>query len=80
MHHFREHVRHKLITIHKVPSEHQLADLGTKPQPRALFEAQREGIMQWDSETKTAKELARPGKHLKACEIIESLPDLNNPK
>lgn len=42
MHHFREHVRNKLVSIHKVRTEQQLADIATKPQPRALFESQRE--------------------------------------
>ena len=51
MHHFREYVRSGRITIHKVPTEDQLADIATKPQPRSLFEKQRELILKWSVET-----------------------------
>ena len=46
LHHFREHVKQPLITIHRVPTAFQLADIATKPQPVALFESQQESIMQ----------------------------------
>jgi len=84
MHHFREHVRKKLISIHKLPTQYQLADLATKAQPEALFVAQRESLMQWESEGKTRAELDRrltqellPSSHLRACEIIEHAEALN---
>ena len=84
LHHFREHVKRGKITIHKVPTRYQLADLATKAQPEALFKEQRESIMQWSSETKTRDELDRiltvdslPDRHLRACEIIEHAQALN---
>jgi hypothetical protein len=70
LHHFREHVRKGEITLHKVESRYQLADIATKPQPVDLFESQRESIMQWESELKTKDELQETAKHLRACEII----------
>jgi hypothetical protein len=51
LHHFREHVRKGLITIVKVTSEEQLADMLTKPQPEVLFVMQREAIIQWQLTT-----------------------------
>ena len=77
LHHFRGYVRTKQVSISKVPSRYQLGDLLTKPQSRDLFESQRESILQWESADKSKEELTLPGKHLKACEIIESLHDLN---
>lgn len=77
MHHFRDHVRKKLISIHKIPTQYQLADIATKPQPEALFIAQRESIMQWAAETMTRLQLALPTEHLRACEIIEQAGKLN---
>jgi len=74
LHHFREHVKQRLITIHRVPTAFQLADIATKPQPVALFESQRESIMQWESETMSLEELQLPARHLRACEIIDRLP------
>ena len=65
------------MTIHKIPTEYQLANIATKPQPVKLFESQRESLMQWDSEFKTAKELLEPATHLRACEIIEQAAELN---
>jgi len=62
--------------MHKVPSRYQLGDIATKPQPRALFESQRESIMQWEAEDMTIEELQLPAKHLRACDIIEQLPSL----
>ena len=73
LHHFREFVKRGEVSIHKVQSKLQLADLLTKPQPRDLFEAQRESIMLWQDEDLLREELELPGKHLRACEIIESL-------
>ena len=64
------------VSIIKVPSRYQLGDLLTEPQPRDLFESQRESVLQWESEHVERQELELPGKHLRACEIIESLPDL----
>jgi len=84
MHHFGEHVRKKLISIHKIPTQHQLANLATKAQPEALFVAQRESLMQWESEDKTRDELDRklteellPSSRRRACEIIEHAEALN---
>ena len=61
------------ITIHKIPSVYQLADIATKPQPAKLFLAQRESILQWQSEFMTTDELKTelPDKQLRACEIME---------
>jgi hypothetical protein len=70
MHHFREHVRQGKLTIHKVPTELQLADIATKPQPQKLFESQRESLLQWESEFMTIDELLQPAQHLRACEVI----------
>ena len=57
-----------------------LNDLLTKPQPHDLFEAQREGIMLRQDEHKKSKDKQFPGKHLRACEIIESLASPPSPK
>jgi hypothetical protein len=71
MHHFREHVRTGKVTIHKVPSRLQLADIATKPQPRELFESQRESLMQWESEFRTREENENQAReHLRACDIV----------
>ena len=40
MHHFREHVRKGLVSIHKIPTRFQLGDIATKAQPEALFVSQ----------------------------------------
>ena len=82
LHHFREHVRKKLITIHHIATELQIADLLTKPQPIALFIAQRQVIMQWPKQnadtttkyepkvtSKSANDPTMPN-HLRACDII----------
>jgi hypothetical protein len=73
LHHFREHVRKGRISIHKVPTELQLADIATKPQPEALFVSQRESILQWESEDMSLADLKLDAKHLRACEIIRNL-------
>lgn len=46
MHHFREYVRAKLISLHKIPTRYQLGDIATKAQPEDLFVSQRESRMQ----------------------------------
>ena len=76
LHHFREHVRNKLISINKIPTEYQLGDIYTKPQPEALFKSQRESIMQWESETKTKEELAQSAHHLRVCDISDQAVEL----
>ena len=57
LHHFRDYVRNGEVTIHKVPPRYQLGDLLTKPQPRDLFESQRESVLQWQSEGQTIEQL-----------------------
>jgi hypothetical protein len=69
MHHFREHVRKGAISIHKIPSRYQLADIATKPQPVALFEEQRESLLQWWAETATVDKLQQVTNHLRACDV-----------
>jgi hypothetical protein len=70
MHHFREHVRTGKVTIHKIPTRHQLVDIATKAQPRELFQSQRESLMQWESEFLTQDEINHPTEHLRACDIV----------
>jgi hypothetical protein len=70
MHHFREHVRSGRISLHKIPTRLQLADIATKPQPVALFEEQRESLMQWQAETATMEELALQSNQLRACDVL----------
>ena len=77
LHHFREHVRKKLISIVKVMSEDQLADMLTKPQPEALFVRQREAIMQWQLELVDLDKLRIATSHLRACNIMSHERDLN---
>ena len=74
MHHFRDHVTRGLISIHRVPTAYQLADIATKAQPELLFVSQRESIMQWASEDMSTEDLLLPAEHLRACEIIDRLP------
>jgi hypothetical protein len=71
MHHFREHVRNGRISLHKIPTRFQLADIATKPQTVGLFREQREALLQWKAEHATAEELLRAPteNHLRACEI-----------
>jgi hypothetical protein len=71
MHRFREYVRKGKMTIYKVPTELQLADIATKPQPEPLYVSQQEGLMQWEWELMTVDELKQSGSHLRACEVIE---------
>jgi hypothetical protein len=70
LHHFRERVRNGSISIQHVPSEKQLADMLTKPQPEALFALQRESVLNWKSEYDNAKYDGHllPD-HLRACDI-----------
>jgi hypothetical protein len=76
-HHFREHVRKGLISVHKVPTEFQLGDITTKPQPEALYVSQRESLMQWESETMSREELDLPAHHLRACDISDRYDSKN---
>ena len=80
MHHFREYVRSGKISIHKVPSKFQLADIATKPQPQDLFQFQREALLQWESEHQTREELQQPGKYLRACDIVREVELLEQSK
>jgi hypothetical protein len=70
MHHFRERVRKKQITIQHVASELQMADLLTKPQPESLFVVQREMLLRWKKETKSPAGTANANL-LRACDIPE---------
>jgi hypothetical protein len=76
MHHFREYVRKGKVSIHKIPTQFQLGDMLTKPQPEALFVLQSESLLQWDAEFMTLEQLALPAKHLRACDILDKLEDL----
>ena len=76
LHHFREYVRNKMISINKIPTEKQLGDLETKPQPEDLFISQRESLMQWDAEFMTKDELTRSAYHLRACDISDTAESL----
>jgi hypothetical protein len=76
LHHFREYVRAKKISINKIPTAFQLGDSATKPQPEALFVSQRESLMQWEAEYLTREELALPANHMRACDISEQAEDL----
>ena len=73
LHHFRDRVKAGSISIHKVPTRFQLADIATKGQPELLYVSQRESILQWEAETMSEAELKLPAKHLRACEIIQAL-------
>ena len=80
LHHFRERVRKGEISIKKVASEFQLGDLMTKPQPEALFVAQRESIMQWEAEFLDKEQLLLViPNHLRACDIT-AMDDEQNAK
>jgi hypothetical protein len=77
LHHFREHVRNGSISINKIPTQYQLGDIATKPQPEALFVSQRESLMQWESEYLTKDELALPANHLRECDISDQARSLS---
>ena len=42
--------------------------------------AQRESLLQWETEYMTREQLAKPAKHLRACEIIRHLTETANQK
>ncbi len=65
-----------MISINKTPTEMQLGDLETKPQPEDLFVSQRESLMQWEAEYMTKDELTRSAHHLRACDISDSAESL----
>jgi len=46
MHHFREAVCQKKVSIHKILTEWQFADIATKAQPEELFLSQRDSLLQ----------------------------------
>ena len=46
-HHFREYVRRKLIFIEHVDTQHQVADMFTKPLPLAAFLRHRKALQGW---------------------------------
>ena len=69
LHHFKEHVRKGLISIVKVMSEDQLADILTKPQSEVLFRAQRETLMNWNAEIEPGPVSDLIASHLRACDI-----------
>jgi Reverse transcriptase (RNA-dependent DNA polymerase) len=46
-HHFREHVAQKLISIHKIGTQDQIADVFTKPLKRKLFQSLRKRLQGW---------------------------------
>ena len=46
-HHFREHVRMRIIQLFPISTNFQLADTFTKPLPQKLFENFRKSIMGW---------------------------------
>ena len=47
LHHFRSYVHSGDITIHKVGTDDQMADILTKPLPQSTFEKHRRAIMGW---------------------------------
>jgi len=69
LHHFRDYVRKGKISIHKVDTKLQLADMLTKPQPEQLFVFQRNAVMQWDAEHCSKADLLLLLKPLRACDI-----------
>jgi hypothetical protein len=75
MHHFREHVRKGRISLHKIATRFQLADIATKPQPVGLFEEQRESLLQWQAETATVEELYMQSIQLRACDVLRVSQD-----
>jgi hypothetical protein len=46
-HHFRDHVASGDVELNYIPTEHQLADLLTKPLPEDKFVSFRKAILQW---------------------------------
>jgi hypothetical protein len=70
-------VRKGLISIVKVASDEQLADMLTKPQSEALFVMQREEIMQWELAAVDRDGLHIATSHLRACDITSQERDSN---
>ena len=46
-HHFRQHVENQEIVIHSIDTDHQIADIFTKPLEEVLFKKFRKQIMGW---------------------------------
>ena len=46
-HHFREHVERQEIIVKATPTDKQMADILTKPLPKAAFVQHRRSIMGW---------------------------------
>ena len=46
-HHFREHVKNKIISVQAVSSENQIADYLTKPLPQDIFQRHRKSLQGW---------------------------------
>ena len=46
-HHFRQHVENQEISINSIDTDHQIADIFTKPLEEALFKKFRKQIMGW---------------------------------
>ena len=46
-HHFRQHVENQEISIHSIDTDHQIADIFTKPLEEILFKKFRKQIMGW---------------------------------
>ena len=46
-HHFKSAVKRGLITLEKIATEEQIADIGTKPLNRKAFEYLRKKLMGW---------------------------------
>ena len=47
LHHFRQYILNKRVTVERVATKHQLADIFTKPLPRDAFEYLRSRILGW---------------------------------
>ena len=47
LHHFRQFILDKSITVERVSTKHQLADIFTKPLPRDAFQYLRSRIIGW---------------------------------
>ncbi len=47
LHHFRSYIHRKQITVERVATKHQLADIFTKPLPRDAFQYLRSRIIGW---------------------------------
>ena len=70
-------MRNGSISIHHDASEFQLGDMLTRPQPEALFVAQRESITHWNAEHCSAEELLLIPSHLRECGIKDINGDQN---